>query len=169
MTEAVRSPETLNRWDAPSADRRKLLRYVAAALCTVVGVLYLILLFLVRDAEVGLTEDTYGAYLFLAVPYLVGAVLLVALDRRFLWAVGALVQVFVITLFAMFGAGLFGPGQGVFDYAALSGLHMELWAATITGAELILLGLLSYMAFTTTPHQNEPDLPATLGADTPLP
>jgi len=163
MNQVVRSPVTLNRSDAPSADRRKRLRYVAAALCAVVGVLYVILVFLVRDAEVGLTENTYGAYLFLAVPYLVGAVLLVAFDRRFLWAVGVVVQVFVIALFAMFGAGLFGPGQGVFDYAALSGLHMELWAATITGVELILLGLFSYLAFTTAPHRSELDLPATPG------
>jgi hypothetical protein len=48
----------------------------------------------------------------------------------------------------MFGAGVLGPGQGVFDYDALSGLHMELWAAVITGAEVVLLGLLWYLAFT---------------------
>jgi hypothetical protein len=57
------------------------------------------------------------------------------------------VQVAAIVLFVMFGAGVFGPGQGVFDYDALSGLHMELWAAVITGAEVVLLGLLSYLAF----------------------
>jgi hypothetical protein len=46
----------------------------------------------------------------------------------------------------MFGAGVFGPGQRVFDHDALSGLHMEVWAAVITGAEAVLLGLLSYLA-----------------------
>ena len=61
---------------------------------------------------------------------------------------GAAIQALVIVLFVMFGAGLFGPGQGVFDYGALSGLHMEVWAAVITGAEVVLLGLLSYLAFT---------------------
>jgi hypothetical protein len=57
------------------------------------------------------------------------------------------VQIVVIVLFVIFGAGVFGPGQGVFDYDALSGLRMELWAAGITGAEVVLLGLLSYLAF----------------------
>lgn len=88
--------------------------------------------------------------MFLAVPYLIGAGLLVAVDRRDLWVVGAGVQVVVVVLFVMFGAGVFGPGQGVFGYDALSGLHMEWWAAVITGAEVVLLGLLSYLAFT--PH-----------------
>ena len=104
-------------------------RYLAAALCGIVGVLYLILLFLVADAESGASENTYGAYLLLAVPYLIGAGLLVAVDRRALWIAGAAIQLVVIVLFVMFGAGVFGPGQGVFDYDALSGLHMELWAA----------------------------------------
>jgi len=125
-----------------------MIRHLAAALCGTVAVLYLVLLFLVADAESGASEDTYGAYLFLTVPYLIGAALLVATDRRDLWFVGAAVQVGVVVLFAMFGAGIFGPGQGVFSYDALSRLHMEWWAAVITGAEVVLLGMLSYLAFT---------------------
>jgi hypothetical protein len=35
----------------------------------------------------------------------------------------------------------------VFDYDALSDLHMGWWAAVITGLEVVLLGLLSYLAF----------------------
>ena len=132
----------------PMSDRRRLTRHLAAALCGIVGVLYLILLFLVADAESGASENTYGAYLLLAVPYLIGAALLLTVDRRALWIAGAAVQVAVIVLFVMFGAGAFGPDQGVFDYDALSGLHMELWAAVTTGAEAVLLGLLSYLAFT---------------------
>lgn len=128
--------------------RRTTTRRLAATLCGIVGVLYLILLFLVAHAESGAAENTYGAYLFLAVPYLIGAGLLVAVDRRDLWLAGAAVQVVVIVLFVMFGAGFFGPGQGVFDYDALSGLHMGYWAAGITGAEVVLLGMLSYLAFT---------------------
>lgn len=132
----------------PPSDRRTMTRHLAAALCGIIGVLYLILLFLVANAESGASENTYGAYLFLAVPYLIGAVLLAAVDRRDLWIAGATIQVVVIVLFVMFGAGVFGPGQGVFDYDVLSGLHMEWWAAVITGAEAVLLGLLSYLAFT---------------------
>lgn len=125
---------------------RRRIRSVAAALSGIVGVAYLILFFVVADAESGATENTYGAYLFLAVPYLVGAGLLVALDRWSVWAIGAVVQLVVLVLFAMFGAGLFGPGQGVFDYQALSKLQMAWWASGITGAEVILLGLLGYLA-----------------------
>ncbi len=96
------------------------------------AVLYLILLYLVAQAEAvpGATDgSTYGGYLFLAVPYLVGAGLLAAVDRRALWVVGAAAQVVDIALFLMFGVGLFGPG--VFEYEALSELPMELWAAAI--------------------------------------
>lgn len=75
---------------------------------------------------------------------------MVAVDRRPLWVIGAAVQVVIIVLFVLFGAGVFEPERGVFDYDALSGLHMGVWAVVITGAELILLGLLSYLALT--PH-----------------
>ena len=102
----------------PPLDRRTMTRYLAAALCGIVGLLYLILLFLVAGAESGASENTYEAYLLLAVPYLIGAGLLLAVDRRALWIAGAAIQVAVIVLFVMFGAGVFGPGQGVFDYDA---------------------------------------------------
>jgi hypothetical protein len=117
----------------PAADSRKRIRYVTAALCAIVAVLYLILMFLVADAEAvpGATDsNTYGAYLYLAVPYLIGCGLLLAVDRRVLWTIGAAVQLLVIALFVMFGVGAFGPG--VFDYEALSGLPIELWVAGIT-------------------------------------
>lgn len=138
----------------PSEGRRRGVRYIAAALCLTVGVLYLVLLFLVADAEAAEAENTYGAYLFLSIPYLVGGVLLATLDRRSLCAVGAAVQVLVVALFVMFGVGVFGPG--VFEYEALSGLHIGVWAAVITAAQIVLLGLLAYLALhpprsTTTP------------------
>ena len=56
----------------PPSGRRTMTRHLAAALCGIVGMLYLILLFLVANAESGASENTYGAYLFLAVPYLIG-------------------------------------------------------------------------------------------------
>jgi hypothetical protein len=92
------------------------------------------------------------------VPYLVGAGLLTAIDRRSLAAAGTAVQIAVVVLFATFGAGVFGPGQGVFDYDALSGLRMELWAWGITSTEVILFGLLSYLAFA--PHDGRDDVTA---------
>lgn len=132
----------------PSETGRRRTRYAAAALSGVIGVLYLVLLFLVADAEAGASENTFGAYLFLAVPYVAGAALLMLVDRRVLWVVGAGVQVAVVVLFVMFGAGAFGPEQGVFDYDALSHLPMEAWAAVVTGGEVVLLGLLLYLAAT---------------------
>jgi hypothetical protein len=129
-----------------STSGRRTVRFVTAALSGAVGALYLVLLFQVAEAEAGRAENTFGAYLLLAVPYLAGAVLLLTMDLRALWIVGAAVQLLVLVLFVMFGAGAFGPGQGVFDYDALRHLPMELWAGLITGAEVLLLGLLGYLA-----------------------
>ena len=133
----------------PSTHRRRSVRYVAATVSAVTGALYLVLTFLVADAESvpGATDgDTYGGYLFLAIPFVAGAVVLLVADRRALWAVGAAVQVLVIALFVLFGIGVFGPG--VFEYEALSALPMELWAAAVTGLQVVLLGLLAYLALT---------------------
>ena len=71
--------------------------------------------------------------------------------RRTRYAAAALSAVigvlYLVVLFVMFGAGApFGPGHGVFDYDALSDLPMELWAAVVTGGEVVLLGLLLYLA-----------------------
>ena len=118
---------------SPRAARR-----AAAAVCLGIGVLYAVLLFLVADAEAGASENTYGAYLLLAVPYLAGGVLLATVARRGLWVSAAVLQVFVLVLFGLFGVG-------VFEYEALSGLHMAVWAAVITGAQFVLLGLLGYL------------------------
>ena len=146
MTMLTSEHRTFSR---PSTHGRRLIRYVAAALSAVTGLLYLVLTFLVRDAESvpGATDgSTYGGYIFLAIPFLAGAVLLSLRDRRLLWAVGAAVQVLVIALFVLFGIGVFGPG--VFDYEALSGLPMEMWAEVVTGLQVVLFGLLAYLALT---------------------
>ena len=75
--------------------------------------------------------------------------MLVAFDVRLLWAAGAATQVVVLILFAVLGTG-------VFDYTALSGLHMGLWATVITGVEVIVLGLLTYLVLTPSAHHNTP-------------
>ena len=129
-----------------SEGRRRTLRRTTSALCLGVGALYLVLFFLVKDAEATEPENTYGAYLFLSVPYLAGGLLLATRDRRSLWTAGAAIQVLVVALFVMFGVGVFGPG--VFEYEALSALRMELWAAVITAAQIALFGLLAYLAVT---------------------
>lgn len=130
----------------PSSGRRRVVRRLTAGLAFAVAVLYLVLLVLVAAAEAGRSENTYGAYLLLSVPYLVGGVLLARHDSRLLYLLGTVVQVSVIALFVLFGMGVFGPG--VFEYEALGRLHMAAWAAVITSAQVGLFGLLSYLTVT---------------------
>jgi hypothetical protein len=109
--------------------------------------LYGAFFFIVRDAEqavVGGTDDTFPAYAALAVLYLAGAFLLTALERRWVWVAGAVIQVVVIGLFILFGVGMQGPG--IFEYEVLNDVPVALWAATITGLELVLLGVLAHLA-----------------------
>jgi nitrate reductase gamma subunit len=95
-------------------------------------------------AVVGGTDATFPAYAALAVVYLVGAVLLTAQERRWVWVTGAIVQVVVLGMFVLFGVGLLGPG--VFEHEALSDVPVAVWSAAITGLQLVLLGALTYLA-----------------------
>lgn len=133
----------------PSEGRRRTVRRLAAALAFAVAVLYLVLMALVANAEAGRSENTFGAYLFLSALYLVNGVLVAYRDKRNVYVLGMFVQVGVIALFVLFGVGVFGPG--VFQYEAVGRLLMPVWAGVITGAEVVLLGVLSYLAVTA-PH-----------------
>jgi len=124
----------------PAAPLRRTLRYVSAAICAVAAVLYLILFFTVRADEMASgVETTYGAYLFLFVPYAVGAVLLAVVDLRLLWAIGAVIQLAVVGLYLMFGTA--------------ADLSMA-WGAVLTGLQVALFALLAYLALTPTPAAN---------------
>ena len=123
--------------------RRKSVRRVAAVVSGLVTATYLWMFFAVRAAETGLSENTFGAYIQLTVIYLIGTILLVAMDRRWLWGVGAAVQVIVLALFATFGIA-------IFDYSAVADLPLTLWAGVLTSAQLALLGLLGYLAISPT-------------------
>lgn len=130
-----------------SAHTRRTVRYVAAAMSAVVAILYVVLMLLVRNAELepGATDTTtYGGYLFLAVAYAIGAVILFVVDNRTLQLLGAGVQIVVLLLFIVFGIGLLG--EGVFEYEAVSDLPIGLWAALVTGAQVALLAMLGYLA-----------------------
>lgn len=132
----------------PAAEVYPRLRRGAVAMSAIVTLLYAILFFLVRGVEAGEaagTESTYGAYLFLTIAYLVSTVAYAALDRRAVWLAGAVLQVVVIGLFVGFGIGLLGPG--VFEYEALvEATPIGLWAGVITGLQVVLLGVLGYLA-----------------------
>ena len=123
--------------------RRRPVRRTAAVVSGLVTVTYLWMFFAVRAAETGLSENTFGAYIQLTVIYLIGTILLVVMDRRWLWGVGAAVQVIVLALFATFGVA-------IFDYSAVADLPLTLWAGVLTSAQLALLGLLGYLAISPT-------------------
>lgn len=145
--------------DGGSRCRRVVVRSVAAMLSGSIAAMYVILMATVRQAELPRFEgdSTWGAYLLLAVPYLVGAGLLALVDRRILWVTGALIQLAVVVGFALFGIGVMGPdfeglfGSGAFGYEALVNVPIEVWAGVITGAQLGLLGLLGYLALKPVP------------------
>lgn len=129
------------------AGTRRRVRYVAAAMSAAVAVLYIALMLLVRNAELepGATDTTtYSGYLGLAVAYGIGAVILFTVDNRTLHLLGAGVQIVVLLLFLVFGIGLLG--DGVFENEAISDLPIGLWAALITGAQVVLLAMLGYLA-----------------------
>jgi hypothetical protein len=132
---------------APTHQPRRTIRYVAAASAAAVAVLYVVLMLLVRGAELqpGATDTTtYGGYIGLAVAYFIGAVILATVDNRLLHLFGAGVQVVVILLFVVFGVGLLG--QGALENPAISHLPLGRWAAVITGAQVLLLAMLGYLA-----------------------
>jgi hypothetical protein len=104
-------------------------------------VAYFALFLLVRNAEEGASENTFGAYLFLSITYLVGTILLARWDNAAVYLLGAAVQIVVIVLFVVFGIGLLGPG--VFEYDLVAGLNMPVWAVAIVGAQFGLLILLA--------------------------
>ena len=130
-----------------NAGTRRTVRYIASAMSGVVAVLYVVLMLMVRNAELepGATDTTtYGGYLALAVAYAIGAVILFVVDNRVLHLLGAGVQIVVLLLFIAFGIGLLG--QGVFDNKAVSHLPIGLWATLITGAQVVLLAMLGYLS-----------------------
>lgn len=129
-----------------SEGTRRTVRYVAAAMSAAVAVLYVALMLLVRNAETepGATgSTTYGGYIGLAVAYAIGAVILFVVDNRTLHLLGAGVQIVVLLLFLGFGVGLLG--DGALDNETISHLPLGLWAAVITGAQVVLLAMLGYL------------------------
>ncbi len=129
------------------ARTRRTVRYVAAAMSAAVAILYVVLMLLVRNAELepGATDTTtYGGYVGLAVAYAIGAVILFVVDNRTLHLLGVGVQIVVLLLFLAFGVGLLG--EGAFENEAISHLPLGLWATLITGAQVVLLAMLGYLA-----------------------
>lgn len=139
---ALTSPQRIVATPARQQSRR--LRPAAVALSALTAILYAALFLVVRGVEtdpaVTVAESTYGAYLFLTIAYVVSTVAYAVWDRRGIWLAGAVLQVVVIGLFLVFGLG-------VFEYEVLvEAIPIGLWAGVITALEVVLLGVLAYLA-----------------------
>lgn len=127
------------------ASARRRVRLTAAAVCGLVTLVYLWMFFSVRAAEVGASENTFGAYLQLALVYALGTALLLVVDRRWVWGTGMAVQAVVIGLFLVFG-------RAVLDYDLVADLPLWLWITVTTLGQVALVGLLGYLVATTRPR-----------------
>jgi hypothetical protein len=113
---------------------RRLVRYVAAALAATMAVIYFLIgagvLTVVEPAAGDPSMLIFGASAGAA--FLTGALLLVAFDRRMLWIVGAVLQVFV--------------AWGYFAVAPDRTPSFETWGVTLRIIEFPLLVALLYLA-----------------------
>lgn len=116
-----------------SPDRRSPIRRAAAGLAVVISLLY----FLIGSRAVTVIEDTADQTAFGLIAggaFLLGAVVILAFDRRFLWILGALAQVFIILVY--------------FDLADERVPSYEFWGISIRVLQVLLLGGLLYLAGT---------------------
>jgi hypothetical protein len=114
--------------------RRRTVRYVASAASIVTALLYFgigIGLLIVVDET---SADAPGMFEFGAsagAAFVVGALLLLTLDRRVLWVLGALLQVGVIVMYVAVG-----PQRTP---------SFELWGLLIKAFQVVILGALLYL------------------------
>lgn len=125
---------------APESTRRTI-RTAAAVLTGLVAVLYVVVFF-VQLPHIQETDNPAPAYLFLAALYVVGTLLLARRDSATLQWVGAAVQVVLVALFFGLLALLYREGDESFV------LDMAPLAIAVTGAQVVLLGLVAYLAAT---------------------
>lgn len=111
------------------AQQRRTIRYIAAALCAVTALLYALIGFHVVTVLDGGAEQTWG--LAPAIAYALGAVLLIAYDRRLLWILGAVLQVFVIYTY--------------FNLASQRAPAFEVWGIVIRVIQVLILASLVYL------------------------
>jgi hypothetical protein len=115
-----------------SVDNR--IRYVAALIAAVTAVIYFMIGFnvvsVLDEATLASADQTFGIYA--GVAYALGALLLVAVNRRMIWALGAVLQIFVIYTY--------------FDLASQRTPAFEIWGIVLRIAQAIILVILVYLA-----------------------
>lgn len=119
--------------------RRRGIRFLAGALAGAVAVLYAIVFF-VQLPHLHETDNPAPLYAFLAVVYAVGAGLVVLRDAPLLHGVGAVLQLFLIAGFFWLLGELYRHGEESFI------LDMLGLAIAITAIQVVLLGLLTFLA-----------------------
>lgn len=116
------------------SDRRRMIRYTAAAASIVTALLYfgigaglVVVVTETRADGPGMFE--FGASAGAA--FVIGALLLLTLDLRILWVLGALLQVGVIVMYVAVGPQRTPP--------------FELWGLLIKALQVVILGALLYL------------------------
>ncbi len=105
------------------AERRRTIRYFAAVLSGATALMYFLIGFHVVSVLDAPADQTWG--IVPGVAYAFGALLLLAFDRRVLWILGAILQVFVIYTY--------------FNLASQRTPAFEVWGILIRIAQLTIL------------------------------
>jgi hypothetical protein len=130
----------MDTWRAPAAvtttqKRRQAIRYLAAAIAAITAVMYLLIGFGVLHVVDQASPDAPSLLdfgLMAGAAFGLGALLLLTLDNRILWVLGALLQVGVIVMYVVVGQER-TPA-------------FEAWGITIKILQVVLLGALLYLA-----------------------
>lgn len=113
---------------------RRTVRYIAAALAATMATIYLLIGVGVLDVG-GSASDRESLWVFGALAggaFLLGAVLLLTVDRRWIWILGAVFQVFVYWAYI--------------DVSSIRTPPYEVWGVTLRIIQLPLLVALTYLA-----------------------
>ncbi|HEY4607023.1 MAG TPA: hypothetical protein VIH55_05190 [Acidimicrobiia bacterium] len=122
--------EVVDRLQASSKPRRTL-RVVAAAVAAATSLIYY-LIGLRAVTVIENTEDQVGFGLIAGTAFLVGTVLILVIDSRVMFALGALAQVFIIWMY--------------FELSSERTPSFEVWGVSIRILQALLLGVLAYLA-----------------------
>lgn len=127
-----------------NTNRHWQIRYFAAAVTAVITVIYFMIGFNVVSVLDTSSDQIFGIFAGLA--YGLGAILLLAFDRRVIWIVGVVFQVFVIFMY--------------FNLASQRSPAFEVWGIVLRVAQFILLIGLVYLSIrspqpTSTPSQSQ--------------
>ncbi|MBZ0289564.1 MAG: hypothetical protein K8I30_18220 [Anaerolineae bacterium] len=129
MSTNIVSEYNPNRTHDTEGDRR-IIRTIAAGLSALTAVIYLLIGFNIVTVLNTPTDQVFGFPA--AIASVLGAVLLIWLDRRIVWILGAAFQVFVIYMY--------------FNLAGQRSPDYEFWGVLLRVPQLIILVTLAYLS-----------------------